>query len=77
MVVDEQQSSIDSTERAWQFAVFPDSLLPLVLQVLSLASRVKEDGEGSASRTKKFGDIVRYLVVFFLAPQPFVSSCFI
>ena len=43
MVVDEHQSSIDSTERAWQFAVFPDSLLPLVLQVLSLASGVEEE----------------------------------
>lgn len=68
MVVDEHQSSIDSTERAWQFAVFPDSLLPLVLQVLSLASGVEEEGsmlsqkldlrEESVSRTRKLDHTV-------------------
>ena len=64
MVVDEQQSSIDSTERAWQFAVFPNSLLPLVLQVLCLASGVDEDETTSSQkvdlrgRTKKFDDMV-------------------
>lgn len=68
MVVDEHQSSIDSTERAWQFAVFPDSLLPLVLQVLSLASGVEEEGsmlsqkldlrEESVSRTRKLDHMV-------------------
>lgn len=68
MVVDEHQSSIDSTDRAWQFAVFPDSLLPLVLQVLSLASGVEEEGsmlsqkldlrEESVSRTRKLDHMV-------------------
>jgi hypothetical protein len=35
--VDEQQQMVDSADRAWQFALFPDSLLPLVLRVLSIA----------------------------------------
>lgn len=34
--LDEQQRSVDSTDRSWQFAVFPDSLLPLILRVLSM-----------------------------------------
>ena len=56
MVVDEHQSSIDSTDRAWQFAVFPDSLLPLVLQVLSLASGVEEDETTSSHKPDKRGE---------------------
>lgn len=56
MVVDEQQSSIDSTERAWQFAVFPDSLLPLVLQVLFLASGVEQDEHASSQKPDQRGE---------------------
>ena len=33
--VNEEQQQVDSADRAWQLALFPDSLLPLALHILS------------------------------------------